>query len=166
MNSRDKNSHDKDAWYLPLTLRSRRLADHAGQISLPGGALENREDDRQAALRELSEELGVSAAQYKLLGRLSPVYVFVSNFRITPWLAVADASLDLCPEPEEVDEILKVPLTHLVDERNHGRHFISRGSIQFDVPHIEWNGHRIWGATAMILGELVELLRTVPVKTM
>ena len=150
-----------NAWYLPLTKRSHRLAAHAGQISLPGGSLEENEEDRDAALRELSEELGVSASECELLGRLSPIHVFVSNFRITPWLALAHGVPQLRPDPQEVEEILKVPIDHLIDERNHGSHSMSRGTIRFAVPHIEWKEHRIWGATAMILGELIELLRAV-----
>ena len=74
-------------WHLPLTERPLTLVRHAGQISLPGGAVERREASHAAAVRELHEELGV-VPEGDLLGRLADCYVFASDFMITPWVAV------------------------------------------------------------------------------
>ena len=75
-------------WHLPLTERPAALLHHGGQISLPGGAIDPGESPADAALRELREELGVDG-QIELLGQLADCYVFASDFRVTPWLAVA-----------------------------------------------------------------------------
>jgi 8-oxo-dGTP pyrophosphatase MutT (NUDIX family) len=145
-------------WHVPLTLRHAGLADHAGQVSLPGGAVEPGESSGQAAVREFCEELGAAESDVELLGRLSPIYVHASNFRVEPWVGVARKRLRLVPNPEEVDELLEVPLAELIDPRNlasHQRHFQGR---PYNAPHIQWQSHRIWGATCLILGQLVLLL--------
>ena len=78
-----------DAWHVPLMLRPLHMPDHAGQVSLPGGMIEPGETPREAALREYTEELGASSDELRLLGELSPLYLFASNFQITPWVAAA-----------------------------------------------------------------------------
>ena len=76
-------------WYLPLTERPAHLPDHPGQICLPGGAMEPGERSDQAAIREFCEELGGGDVPIELAGRLSPIYVQGSNFRIDPWIGFA-----------------------------------------------------------------------------
>ncbi len=84
-------------WHLPLTRRTEHLLDHAGQISLPGGAVEPGEPSQRAVLRELDEELGIPAAGIEMLGQLSPIYLFRSNFLIQPWLAACQERLPGSP---------------------------------------------------------------------
>ena len=148
----------EDSWYLPLTLRPETLADHPGQISLPGGAVDGDETTYEAAVRELNEELGVDASEVEPIGSLSSMYVFASNFHVTPWLAYARSRPEMVPNPAEVAEVLEVPLTQLLDTRSYSSHSIERGDIAIYAPHISWRRHRIWGATAMILGELIALI--------
>ncbi len=145
------------SWQLPLLLRPEGLAFHAGQISLPGGALEPDETSHQAALRELEEELGVAASQVELLGPLSPLYVFGSNFLITPWLVTSRSAVQFMPCTAEVEIILEIPLAHFLDPANRGQNVEQRGSLRWRAPHFAWEGRQIWGATAMILAELVVL---------
>ena len=148
----------QDRWHIPLTLRPESMAAHGGQVSLPGGAVEPGESTDQAALREYCEELGPCPAQIELLGRLSPLYVEVSNFLVTPWVAVTAERPPLIPNPIEVAEVLEVPLAHLLDPANFGAHQRTRRGLPFTAPHFLWQRHRIWGATCMILGQLVTLL--------
>jgi 8-oxo-dGTP pyrophosphatase MutT (NUDIX family) len=142
-------------WYLPLTVRPATLPAHAGQISLPGGAVESGETTSQAALRELEEELGVRGGDVSLLGPLSPIYVFVSEYLVTPWVAAVESRPRFRPNAEEVSELLEVPLSHLSNPAHRGRHTRRQRGIELSVPHILWGRHRIWGATAMILSELL-----------
>jgi len=145
-------------WRLPLTLRPETMLAHAGQISLPGGEVEPGESSQVAALRELEEELGVPRDGVTLLGSMSPLYVFVSNFLVTPWLAIAPGDVQFLPNPGEVAEVLEASLTDLTNPANHGVSQYRRGHLEFSAPHFSWHDHRIWGATGMILGELTALL--------
>ena len=146
-------------WYILLTVRSRRLANHSGQISLPGGAVERGESSHGAALREFEEELGVASSGLQVAGRLSTVYVFASNFHVTPWVAFMDGRpTDVRPNPDEVSRVLEVPLSELSVPSSRGSSIITRGALRFRAPHYAWKDHRIWGGTAMILSELLTVL--------
>ncbi len=145
-------------WLLPLTLRPEHLPDHGGQISLPGGTVEPGETNRQAALREFAEELGRPGREIELLGHLSTLYVQASNFLVTPWVGATDGRPQLTPNPAEVQQLLEVPLAHLLDPANFGSHQRLHGSRPYMAPHFIWQSHRIWGATCAILGELVVVL--------
>lgn len=146
-------------WYFPLTVRPGTLPAHAGQISLPGGATDPGESSSQTALRELEEELGVPSRQVTLLGRLSPIYVFVSEYLVTPWVAAMELRPWFRPNSEEVSELLEVPLARLLDPAHRGRHTRRQRGIELSAPHFVWGTHRIWGATSMILNELASLMR-------
>ncbi|RMF99825.1 MAG: CoA pyrophosphatase [Planctomycetota bacterium] len=145
-------------WWIPLTVRSATLPDHPGQISLPGGAIEQEESPETAAEREYREELGEFAKAVHV-GRLSPIYVDASNFRVFPCVAVTDERPALIPNPAEVAEVLEVPVGHLIDERSLSYHRRKYKGREYRAPHFQWHDHRIWGATCMILGELVSVLR-------
>lgn len=145
-------------WRMPLTVRPAAMQLHAGQISLPGGVVEPGETSEQAALRELDEELGVAAGQTRILGRLSPLNLFVTDFWVLPWVAVAHAAPVWRPNACEVAKVLEIPLAHLLDARHFGRHHRRNRGVGLWAPHIFWQGYRIWGATSMMLGELAALL--------
>ncbi|MGE0606000.1 MAG: CoA pyrophosphatase [Pirellulales bacterium] len=146
-------------WLLPLVLRPASMKSHAGQIALPGGVIDPGETDCQAALRELHEELGVPAASVRPLGALSGLLVFVTNFWVTPWVAVLDQPPHFVPSPDEVADVLEVPLPWLLDRDSQARGLRTERGITFSAPYWEWRGRQIWGATAMILGELEAVLR-------
>ena len=145
-------------WHLPLILRPVHMSEHAGQVSFPGGMSEPGETSAAAGLRELSEELGIEVENARILGRLSLLHLYSTNFAITPWIAWLPARPEMRPNPTEVAAVLEVPLAHLCDEANIGRHLLQRGGLRFFAPHISWHGHQIWGATALILGELLAVV--------
>lgn len=147
---------DADGWRLPLTLRPDTLPDHPGQVSLPGGAVDPGEDTAATALRELREELGVTTP-VRLLGRLSPIYVFASNFAVTPWVGAIEVRPQWTPSPAEVAEVLEPPLAHLLNPANYGTHPRELAGRSQSVPHIVYERHRIWGATSMILSEFADV---------
>ena len=141
-------------WRLPLTLRPSRMLHHGGQICLPGGTYEGDESGEQCAWREFQEELGPQKARVHFLGRLSPLYIFNSQFLVTPCVAWTDDPLHLQPNPEEVERIY-LPLLHeLLSPNLRGELEVQRSGLQFRAPCMMLDGGRVWGATSMILGEL------------
>lgn len=149
-------------WHLPLTLRPPHLAAHAGQVSLPGGTVEPGETTAAAALREFHEELGDDGQPIELLGTLSPLYVQASNFLVTPWVANVAQRPQFTANSAEVEEVLEVPLSHLLSPAHFGSHQRRHGDQTYWAPHFLFELHRIWGATCMILGEFVTILEEMP----
>ena len=153
----------RGAPHLLLTVRSGALSRHGGQVSLPGGRVEPAETIPDAALREAAEEVGVEARCVRLLGRLSPLYVFVSDFALNPVVGVADAHPAFRPRSAEVGRVLEVPLAALLGACLPPRRgFICRPEGLVRAPYFEVCGERVWGATAMILAELLTLLDAAP----
>ncbi len=148
-------------WHIPLILRPRGMSNHAGQIGLPGGLIEPGESTQQAAIRETEEELGIRLKETDLLGRLSPSYVHATNYCVTPHVAAIDRLPTMRPNPEEVARVLNVPLAALLDPARRGSHEVNRRGAIVTAPHITWEGHRIWGATYIILGELIDVLEEI-----
>lgn len=145
-------------WHLPLTVRPATMVVHAGQISLPGGRVEAGETGRQAVLRELEEELGVDQSAVELIGPLSPLYLFATNYWVMPWLGWCPERPTLKPDAREVAEVVELPLEQLLLPAGRGKHRRRHGGVALSAPHFRWGPHRIWGTTAMILAELAALL--------
>jgi 8-oxo-dGTP pyrophosphatase MutT (NUDIX family) len=145
-------------WHLPLTERPLTLAHHAGQVSLPGGAIESGEESAAAALRELDEELGFRT-EIDVLGQLPECYVFASDYLVTPWLATTAIEPEWDPHAHEVQTVVELPLSMLLEDQPMGRLTIERGPLVFHAPCIRVGHARIWGATCVILDELANLLR-------
>ncbi len=138
----------KGQWHLPLILRPAHMLDHASQVSLPGGTIEPRETSQEAAFREFSEELGVPSTDLQLLGQLSELYLFASNFQVMPWVAALTTRPTWLPNQHEVDRVLEVPLAHLSNPANTGRFERRQGPIAFTAPCFHWDGERIWAPPA------------------
>jgi len=149
----------REQWYIPLTQRPTHLKHHAGQVSLPGGSLEGDETASHAALRELDEELAVPPAEVSILGELSPLYLYASGFLVTPFVATTPGRPEMVPSPDKVAELLEVPVQELLDQKIPSIHLYNRRGIRFTAPHFSWERHRIWGATAMILAELLSVVQ-------
>lgn len=140
---------------IPLTVRSRALARHAGQISLPGGATDDGETLVDAALREASEEIGVDPLSVRVLGELTPVHVLVSGFTLHPVVGVTDERPAFIAAPQEVEEILEVSLNDLRDASRIRLATRIREGVAVEYPYFDLLGHQVWGATAMVLGEFI-----------
>ena len=145
-------------WSVVLTLRSADLADHAGQISLPGGRIEPSDPDPgAAALREAKEEIGLERDYVELAGRLDTWFTG-TGFEVTPIVGLVRPPPRFVPDPVEVAEVFEVPLDFILDSRNHQRHMRElRGEQRFfwAIPYLNRN---IWGATAGMLVNLAEVL--------
>ena len=143
-----------------FTRRTEQLRSHSGQIAFPGGRAEAHDPSAEAtALREAAEEIGLDAARVELLGRLSD-YHTRTGFRVTPVVGVVSPPFELQPDAGEVDEVFEVPLSFLLDPRNHQIHSreLHGATVRFfAIPYAE---HYIWGATAGMLVNLYRFLAT------
>jgi len=146
-------------WSIPALLRPATMRSHAGQVSLPGGSLEADETPAQAALREYEEELGPPPS-LQVIGQLTPVYVFITGFEVTPVVAVSSRPLVFQPNPHEVAAVVELSLAELCKPANCGQHSVERRGLHFQVPHFAVAGQRVWGATSLILAEFLALLRS------
>jgi 8-oxo-dGTP pyrophosphatase MutT (NUDIX family) len=147
-------------WSIPAIVRPETMKAHAGQVSLPGGLIEAGETAAQTALREFEEELGAATGDLEVLGQLTPIYVFVSGFEVTPLVAVSREPLVFQPNAHEVAAVVELPLVELCDPARRGHHAIERRGLRFTVPHFAVAGQQVWGATSLILAEFVALLNT------
>lgn len=145
--------------HLVLTRRTEELGHHQAQISFPGGRQEKGESSEQTALRESCEELDMPLSSIRILGKLTPLYIPPSNYCIYPVVALTDQRPDFRPSKHEVAEVIEIPLDHLLDSQNVRREVWTLRGAEVDVPFYFYKGHKIWGATAMALAELIDLLK-------
>lgn len=145
---------------LLLTIRHRDLARHGGQVSLPGGAIEAGESVEQAALREAAEEVGLDPAAVTVRGRLSPLTIPVSGFVLHPVVAVATARPVVSPDLREVERVVELALSDLLRPGAVREETIERDGVPLEVPYVDVAGAKLWGATAMVVSELLALLGT------
>lgn len=145
-------------WELILTLRSSDI-NHGGQISFPGGRAEDGEDVQQTALREAREEIGIVPENVTLLGQLSELYVSHSNNRVVPVVGYQKSRPEFNINPAEVEEVFAVELDSLLHKKNLTVEDWDFSSNTYRVPY--WDVHQVplWGATAMMLNELLVLYR-------
>lgn len=136
-----------------LTKRPQTLKNHSGQVSFPGGRVDAGETHQQAAVRELWEEVGVTADHITVLGKLTPLYIYPSDFEVYPFVAWSPARPTYTPNPAEVEQIIEPTLTQLSDLANWQTHQREINDHTFDVPQIDVDGTIVWGATAMMLAE-------------
>ena len=147
-----------DCLNLPLILRPTYIGVHSGQVGFPGGGFDPLDSDLTAtALREAYEEIGVHPSEVTVLGHLTRLYVFAANYLVLPTVAWADYRPDFRPDPYEVAQLIETPLLDLLNESNRrSEPWDLRGSLS-EVPFFAIQGHTIWGATAMMLSELLAL---------
>lgn len=154
-------------WHTVLIRRTVNPKDrHSGQISFPGGRWEERDEALpQAALREAEEEIGVAPENVRIIGRLTDLYIPVSNYLVHPFVGILLEDTIFRPQPGEVEQILTPPLSLFVDKDQRKVADIPIGpnlSIK-QAPYFEVDGHFVWGATAMILSEFAALLQDKPI---
>lgn len=144
--------------HLVLTRRTPHLPDHAGQISLPGGQIDPLDfSPAEAALRETREELGISTDDLTVTGPLEPVYVGVSNFVLVPFVGFSESVPAFVPNPAEVAEVIELPLCHLLDPNTVQEEVWLVRDERRRVSFYRFGRHKIWGATARVLRQIVAL---------
>ena len=141
--------HNQGQYHVLLTERSEEVDFHKGQVCFPGGTREPSDSSLlQTALRETEEEIGVKAKDVEILGEFDDNLTLTSNYVISPFVAFIPYPYPLKADGREIREIFSVPLSFLMDEAN------------FKQDSYEYEGHIIWGATARILRQFIDLLKS------
>ncbi|MEM9362282.1 MAG: CoA pyrophosphatase [Bacteroidota bacterium] len=155
--------NDKQLTYLLLILRKTYQGVHSNQIAFPGGKLEPEDKNlMETALRETHEEVGVPSESVEVLKKLSEVYIPPSNFLVQPYLGVYPKPKVFQIQENEVEALVEVPLSDFLDRSNLSEEKLSTSYAKnISVPAFKLNGYTVWGATAMMLSEIKELLEQV-----
>ena len=153
--------HD-DTLHIALTVRGSGLRNHTGQVSLPGGRVDQGETFEVAALREATEEIGVDPNAVEVLGRLTPLHIPVSGFLLHPIVGYTSMRPAIQRAEWEVARIIESPVNRLSDptvvKREIRTRVVKGQSIDVDVPYFDIDGEKVWGATAMVLAEFCAIL--------
>jgi 8-oxo-dGTP pyrophosphatase MutT (NUDIX family) len=147
--------------HLALIVRNTYPGVHSSQISFPGGK-EELEDKTLAitALRETEEEVGIPMNKVEIIRQCSEIYIPPSNFLVTPYLGFSKENLQFIPNPDEVQRVLEFPIHQLLNDKTIVQTKMTTSyAINIDVPAFEVENFLVWGATAMMLSELKELIK-------
>lgn len=144
-------------WHVLLTLRSANLPTHQNQISFPGGALDQGESPVEAALRETHEEMGIKPDDVEVLGTLDEI-VTITKYRITPFVGIIPHPYKYCVCEAEIAEVIEMPLSKLCEhEVYREENKIIFGGKPYPVYYFNCGRHVVWGATARILKQFLEV---------
>lgn len=147
--------------HVALMLRNTYKGTHSGQVSFPGGKRERSDRDlTETALREAHEEMNIRPSEVTVMGAMSKVYIPPSRFLVSPFVGFSKRRPDFKPDPLEVAEIIEAPL-HLILEAKSIKEkpiFVQVTNSELDVKYFDILGHTVWGATAMMLKELAEMI--------
>lgn len=140
-----------------LTVRTHTVEHHKGQISFPGGAYENSDQDlKHTALRESQEEVGLDPSLVNIVAELPELPTVATRFRVKPFVGLVKDVPAFAPNPDEIGQLLIVPLSHLIDPKNSKIETFERNSLKIKMRTYYFDDHRIWGVTGRILQTLLE----------
>jgi len=145
--------------YLLLTKRTDKVQHHKGQISFPGGGEEPGDRDLlDTALRETYEEIGLDPSAVEVWGRLDETETVVSGFAITPYVGRIPPPDSLRPNPNEIDQIITVPLEVFLNPAQRRVERVVREGQEWEIIFFDYPPHVIWGATARIISSMIRVL--------
>lgn len=149
--------------HLVLILRNTYKGVHSAQIGFPGGKFEDNDESlKHTAVRETWEEVGVPEHKIEVVKQMTEVYIPPSNFYVQPYVGITDNTPQFIKQDEEVKDIIEVPLAHFLDDNIVVTKSVATSyTVKVDVPAFELNGHVVWGATAMMLSEIKDILKEV-----
>lgn len=132
---------------------------HSAQISFPGGGIEIRETEKQAALRELQEEIGIELLEENIIGKLTNIYIPVSNFKVHPFVAFFEGKVKYKLDKLEVDYVFEVPLSDLLNDNKIKKMQMETKYGKMPIKYFDFENEIVWGATAVILSELKMIIQ-------
>jgi 8-oxo-dGTP pyrophosphatase MutT (NUDIX family) len=149
--------------HLALILRKTYKGVHSAQIGFPGGKYEEGDKTlKMTAIRETWEEIGVPEHHIEVIKQMTEVYIPPSNFYVQPFIGITSQTPKFIKQDDEVEDIIEVALTHFLDENIVVTKSVATSyTAKIDVPAFELNGHVVWGATAMMLSEVKDILKAV-----
>ena len=145
-------------WCFPLIKRPMHERNHPGQIALPGGAKEDDQKLNYTAIREAFEEVGIKTESVDIIGKLTPLPVPVSGYLIYPFIGILKKEPKWILNEDEVDELIITKVSELVNADNYYSETWELHGNKVEVPHFRINDHVIWGATASVLSEFIDLI--------
>ncbi|MEH0156847.1 CoA pyrophosphatase [Limibacter armeniacum] len=149
----------EDDFSFPLIQRPMYDGVHGGQMALPGGKRDPEDPSLiVTALRECYEEIGIEVRPTEVLGTLSDLYIPPSNMLVTPVIAYSNKRNEYTLDPVEVDEVIETTLGHLLNPETKKMSTIDVRGMRFNAPSFDIDGKVVWGATAMILSEMLEIV--------
>jgi len=149
--------------HLVLILRNTYTGVHSSQIGFPGGKVEIYDANMEAtALRETHEEIGISPDQISVVKAFSEIYIPPSNFSVMPFLGYSQNELIFEPDPREVSGIIELPMVDFLDDNNFTSQILETSYMKaIEIPVFKFGESVVWGATAMMMSELKEVLKKV-----
>jgi 8-oxo-dGTP pyrophosphatase MutT (NUDIX family) len=146
-------------YYLLFTKRTQRVKHHKGEISFPGGVVDQGDEDMEAtALRETFEEIGLPQENTEILGKLDDAVTISSKYLITPIVAEIAYPYPFSINKEEIEELIEIPLEAFLDENRWTEETYSSGGKKIPSYRFEYEGRIIWGATARIMTQFLDIL--------
>ena len=144
---------------IPLMKRTEYPGAHSGQISFPGGKWEEGDQDLiQTALREAEEEIGVSVSDVTIIGTLTEIYINASDFEVLPVVGYSSHKPIFKPDPIEVASIIECDFNELQSQKMETTELLVRDFVKIKTRYYDIQGHTVWGATAMMLSELMTIV--------
>lgn len=148
----------EDRFHLVFTSRPETMPEHSGEVSFPGGRVEQQDDSlMDAALRETEEEIGLARKDVQVFGNLVHMPT-VTGYDVTVYVGEFDQSCRLDPNPREIEELFMVPLDELAEPSRHRVEQRSWREQTFELHFYDYDDHIIWGATGYMVYELLRLL--------
>ena len=150
---------DNKQWHFFLTKRTNTVEHHKGQISLPGGTLEEGETNEEAAIRETYEEIGIESKKINIIGSLTSLHIPVSGFKIFPFVGWIKEKPKLKIQSNEVSKVISPTIANLLDKRTQKEKYSRILGKQVKIPFFDFDNETVWGATSMILSEFRSVLK-------
>ena len=145
--------------FIPLILRPQYDGVHGGQMAFPGGRVEKEDENLiRTAMREAQEEIGVRLTDIEVIGQLTKLFIPPSNFYVQPVIGYMNHKPDFYPDAREVDKVIEITLEEIINPTIIGHKTLNVRGVEVDAPFYQIQEHTVWGATAMMISELLTII--------